>query len=161
MSRLPFSKAPGHKLHNFGSSTEAVSMEQAGKRPKAALFPSDHRSLCASCLPPRAMRDPRWRFWSKLRNFLKHFRGVFSLVLPDGDTGNRNENENHSLWVLFKLMLVLHSLEHVLTITLYYVLQFQKMVSKMFFGLFIFPYVKGKAFPFASIESKTDKPALL
>lgn len=58
-------------------------------------------------------------------------------------------------------MLVLHSLKHVLTITLYYVLQFQKMVSKMFFGLFIFPYVKGKAFPFASIESKTDKAALL
>lgn len=76
-----------------------------------------------------------------------------SLVLPNRATGNGKKNENHSLRVLLKLMLVLHSLEHVITITPYYVLQFQKIVSKMFFGLFIFPCIKGKAFPFAPIES--------
>lgn len=50
MSRLPFSKTLGCKLHNVGSAIEAVSVKLAGKRPKAALFHSDHRSVLCELL---------------------------------------------------------------------------------------------------------------
>lgn len=46
------------------------------ERPKAALFPPDHRGLCQ--LPStQGSETPRQRFWSKLRNFLKHIRGLW------------------------------------------------------------------------------------
>lgn len=101
----------------------------------------------ASCLLSRVTRHPKPRFWSKLRNLLKHFRRMFSLVAPERATRNRKEKENASSWVLWELTLDLHSPQHVLIIALTLLHSFRKLWLKCFWPV-CFSTWERQSFPF-------------
>jgi len=144
VSRPPFSKTLGHQLHNIGSSIEAMRLQIA-------------KGSCASCLLYRVMRDPRLRWWNKLRNSLKHFRRVFSLVVPDRTTGKRKGKENQLVSAFKADTSPPQTPAHSYCYSTLSVLQFQKIVGRMFLACLFFHMAKAKLSPLLPLDLKLTR----